>query len=189
MSSRLYDTTLFLLTFKGQIDAIVLMKTTQLLSPCFDASKKIYLMSVHVNKVELDICPLTGGIWFDRFEIKKFDEIHEDLTELLATLPKNPVKPEIVTGRSSPKHKGVIMQQQPYGPKGMNGVLTVDVCSVSAGIWLDHSELEKIRELYPKEQDRQKCVDAFVGHTFQLEAKKENHSFFGLSRLIMKLSQ
>lgn len=164
------------------------MKPTSLLSPCFPADKKVYLQGVKIHDVELDICPLTGGIWFDRFEIQKFDEAHEDLTDLLAAIPKNPIKAEILSLRKSPKHPQAVMQQQPYGPKGMNGTLIVDKCPMCAGIWLDYSEIQKIRELYPSAHDKAKAVDAFIKDTFDIKSTPQNHSALGLSKLIMKLT-
>lgn len=164
------------------------MKLTTLLSPCFAPEKKVYLQAVIVQGVELDICPLTGGIWFDRFEIQKFDESHEDLTELLSAIPKNPVKAEVLTSRRSPKHPQAIMQQQPYGPKGMNGALIVDKCPMSAGIWLDYAEILKIRELYPTAEEKNKAVKAFIDDAFQIKSTPEKHSSLGLSQLITKLA-
>jgi Zn-finger nucleic acid-binding protein len=164
------------------------MKPTTLLSPCFAPEKKIYLQAVHVQGVELDICPLTGGIWFDRFEIQKFDEAHEDLTELLAAIPKNPIKAEVLTSRKSPKHPQAVMQQQPYGPKGMNGALIIDKCPMCAGIWLDYAEILKIRELYPTAEDKKKAVDAFVGDSFDVKSIPQKHSALGLSRVLLKLT-
>lgn len=165
------------------------MKPTSLLSPCFAPDKKVYLQGVKIQDVELDICPLTGGIWFDRFEIQKFDEAHEDLTDLLATIPKNPTKAEVLTSRKSPKHPQAIMQQQPYGPKGMNGTLIVDKCPMCAGIWLDYSEILKIRELYPTSEDKKKAISAFVNEAFDAKSLPQKNSALGLSKLILKLAK
>ena len=164
------------------------MKKTELLSPCFESTRMIYLTAINIKNVELDICPKSGGIWFDRFEINKFDETHEDISEILKALPQNPTPPEILKARKSPKHPAVVMQQQPYGPKGMNGILTVDICSMSAGIWLDYLEIQKIRQLYPNETDRKKSVEEFVEKCFQLKNIDQKHSVLGLSKLILKLS-
>jgi Zn-finger nucleic acid-binding protein len=168
---------------------MIAMRPSKLLSPCFPAAESVYLNTITINGVELDICPKTGGIWFDRFEIKKFDESHEDLTDLLSALPKKIESPKITQGRQSPKHPGVIMQQRPYGPKATQGILTVDICPVCNGTWLDHSEIEKIRQLYPSDADREKCIQAFVNNSFGFNAKEEEHSALGMSRLILKLSQ
>jgi len=165
------------------------MKKIELLSPCFPPEKMIHLMAINIKNVELDICPKTGGIWFDRFEINKFDETHEDISELLKALPQSPILPEVLKSRKSPKHPAVVMQQQPYGPKGMNGILTVDICSMSAGIWLDYLEIQKLRELYPKESDRKKSVEDFVENSFQLKNEDQKHSVLGLSKLIFNLSK
>lgn len=146
--------------------------SSKLLSPNFYAEKKIYLESYTVSGVEIDICPVSAGIWFDRFELKKFDEVNEPLQEILDLLPKNPKPAEILTGRRSPKHPEAIMQQRPYGVKGRSGNLVVDICPVSAGIWLDHKELEKIRELYPTEDIMKKLSEDFVNEAFKGFSKK-----------------
>jgi Zn-finger nucleic acid-binding protein len=165
------------------------MKQTKLLSPCFPVQELIYLNSVTVSGAEIEICPKTGGLWFDRFEIQKFDETHEDLTDLLKALPQKVQNPKITQNRQSPKHPGVIMQQRPYGPKGAQGILTVDVCPVCNGTWLDYSEIQKIRELYPSDLEREKSIQAFVDNSFGLKSKEEPHSKLGISRLVLKLSQ
>ncbi len=139
----------------------------QLISPAYSEDNLIYLKPVKIHDVEIDICPLSGGVWFDRFELKKFDEAHESIDELLALLPTDPAPPEITSERRSPRHPEAIMHQQPYGPKGMNGVLTVDICPVCAGIWLDYNELQKIRELYPTEAEKQKLIKQFVDNAFK----------------------
>ena len=159
----------------------------QKLSPAFPPEKKVYLQTVIVVGLEIDICPLTGGIWFDRFELKKFDEAHEDLSELMKWLPKNPLKPEVLTGRQSPRHPQAKMQQQPYGPKGANGVLQVDICPISAGIWLDFQEIQKIRELYPQESDKTQAVQMFVNDTFSTQLKKAPQQSEGLKKILNKI--
>lgn len=142
------------------------------LSPAFPAEKKVYLETHKIKGVELEICPASGGIWFDRFEIKKFDESHECLKEILAVLPKNPKPAEVLHGRRSPKHPEAIMQQYPYGPKGAKGILTIDSCPISAGIWLDFNELQKIHELYPTEAEMKNLTEAFVNNAFKGFSKK-----------------
>lgn len=139
----------------------------KLRSPAYPIEKNIFLQSQSVNGIEIDVCPLSGGIWFDRFELKKFDEAHEPLISLLALLPKNPKAPEILKSRRSPKNPEAIMQQHPYGPKGANGALIVDTCPVSAGIWLDYNELQKIRELYPTEAEMKKLSEELVNNAFK----------------------
>jgi uncharacterized protein len=139
----------------------------ELLSPAYPKEKKIFLNAHTVHGVEIDICPLSGGIWFNRFELKKFDEQKEPLEEILALLPKNPIPAEILKNRKSPLHPEATMQQRPYGPKGTNGVLIVDICPVCAGIWLDYNELQKIRELYPTESEMKKLSEELVNNAFQ----------------------
>lgn len=165
------------------------MKKTNKLSPNFPAEKQIFLNAFTIGSVEVDVCPLSGGIWFDRFEVKNFDEAHEDINALLAALPKNPVPAEITKQRKSPSYPEMIMMQQPYGPKGMQGNLVVDICPKSSGIWLDYSEIQKMRKLYPKESDRQKCIEDFVNSTYKPQDQNVQHSRLGLSKLIFKLSE
>lgn len=151
------------------------MSNNLLLSPVFASEKKVYLQPVSVSGVEIDICPQSGGIWFDRFELDKFDEAHEDISELMKMIPQNPKAPEITSNRRSPRHPEAIMQQQPYGPKGAQGVLTIDTCPVCAGIWIDYQELQKMRDLYPTAADKQKAIQSFVNQTFK-DLKPQNDS-------------
>lgn len=141
-------------------------------SPAFPAEMGVYLEAHFINGVEVDVCPLSGGVWFDRFELKKFDEAHESLDEVIRLLPKNPKPAQVLTGRTSPRHPEAKMQQNPYGPKGMNGVLIVDTCPVCAGIWLDYNELQKIRELYPTEAEKFQLSHDLVNRAFKTLHKK-----------------
>ena len=45
------------------------------------------LVTKTVHGVDLDICDGgCGGVWFDAFELTKFDECHEEAEELLAVV-------------------------------------------------------------------------------------------------------
>lgn len=136
-------------------------------SPAFPLEASINLQRVKISGVEIHICPVSGGLWFERFEIQKFDEGHDNLTNLLQLIPKKPTYPEILKDRRSPRHPRVIMEQQAYGPRGTEGVLTIDRCPVSAGLWLDLYEIQKIRELYPSDDYRQRAVTSFANQAFK----------------------
>ncbi|MFN8790509.1 MAG: zf-TFIIB domain-containing protein [Bdellovibrionales bacterium] len=155
------------------------MSSKLLRSPAYPVEKNVFLQPVVVAGVEVDICPRSGGLWFDRFELDRFDEAHEDFHELLAMIPKNPEPPEILKSRRSPRHPEAIMHQQPYGPKGANGALTIDKCPVCAGIWLDFKELKKIRELYPKKADKEKAIEALVHDAFKHFPRTKSSKDFG----------
>jgi Zn-finger nucleic acid-binding protein len=146
------------------------MKKSNLLSPVFPKSDHVFMNTITVSGVEIDICPLSGGIWFDRFELDNFDEAHEDISKIMSALPEKVTPPKIMTERHCPRHPEITMMSQPFGPKGVNGVLQVDICGKCAGIWLDYSEINKIRELYPTAELKKKLSEAFVNDVFKNNA-------------------
>jgi Zn-finger nucleic acid-binding protein len=88
--------------------------------------------------VEIDICPLTKGIWLDLGELAAFTGLEADLPyfkdavshsrETLWPSPSAPCKLREI--RFHPEHEVVI-----------------DYCPQSGGIWLDPGELDKLRTI------------------------------------------
>ena len=113
------------------------------------------LVEIEVGGVKLDVCPATGGIWFDRFELDRFDEAHEAQAELLE-LPYDPsIVVDTTQRRRSPKAPEVVMMRQGFGA---DREIEIDVCPATGGIWLDRGELERIHALYPTAEDRKRAA-------------------------------
>ena len=122
------------------------------------------------EKTEVDVCENgCGGIWFDRFELKRFDEVHElNLETLLKTSKASPVDPS--QRYNCPRCQTFIMMRNLSGP---NSKVTVDVCPNCAGTWLDSGELSRIRAEYPTEAARIKAAE----NLFESILKKHKKSW------------
>ena len=135
---------------------------------------KTALDKLTVNNIELDICKAgCGGIWFDQFEFKKFDEPHEFAGETLL---------EIETGwkittidhkaqRQCPRCEDAKLVQHFYSPKQQ---IEIDECYQCGGIWLDYGELIRIRNIFGSEQAR----SDYAHHHLHKEFKQELDTFF-----------
>ncbi|MFW5782823.1 MAG: zf-TFIIB domain-containing protein, partial [Candidatus Muiribacteriaceae bacterium] len=121
-----------------------------------------------VNGIEIDICDQgCGGIWFDNYELKKFDEPHEMIDEdVLNMKPK--IKPTIEKKRKCPKCGDVVMLQHFFSVKRQ---VTVDECPACGGVWLDSGELKDIRLQYVTEEEREKAADKVFGEVFSGDMK------------------
>ncbi len=111
-----------------------------------------YLQQIVVEDITLDVCEGgCGGIWFDNYELKKFDEPHEPAGEALNIKRDDNLSVDHSPQRPCPKCDGVIMMRHFFSVKYE---VEVDECGQCGGIWLDYGELEKIRGLFETEADR-----------------------------------
>ena len=99
------------------------------------------LNEVSVGGVLIDICESgCGGVWFDRDELAKLDEVHEPAPNLVAPVPgvehRNPFP------RKCPRCDQNNMAVQYYDSESP---VEIDACWQCGGIWLDRGELEQIR--------------------------------------------
>lgn len=113
-----------------------------------------------VQGVTLDAC-LEGcaGIWFDPFELKKFDEASESADELLALAPAKALALGDEQKRPCPKCPGITMMKHFSSVKRE---VRIDTCPQCGGQWLDHGELAKIRSEFATETERKAAAVAFV---------------------------
>ena len=102
------------------------------------------LTETQVGSVAVDICQGgCGGIWFDAFELKKVDELHEAAGEHLVSIQRDPTRQVDATRkRACPRCEGVKLKRHLFNPKS---TVEVDHCPNCAGYWLDAGELKKIR--------------------------------------------
>jgi Zn-finger nucleic acid-binding protein len=90
-----------------------------------------------------------GGIWFDHRELAKVNRQHPDPDAKIADLAFNPkVRVHDDDVRECPKCDGVTLEKKLHC---LGSGVIMDVCPECQGLWLDHGELEKIREaLHPR---------------------------------------
>lgn len=119
------------------------------------------LSQKEIAGITVDVCSGgCGGIWFDNFELKKFDEQHEAAGQELLDIPRDPsCAVDLAKRRSCPRCTDTIMMQHLFSP---NDRVTIDECPKCGGIWLDTGELAAIRTRFATEAERQTAAQAFL---------------------------
>lgn len=123
------------------------------------------LQEMTVGDVTVDVCKGgCGGIWFDQFEFKKFDEPHESQGQALLEIERNPALTIDHTKRlKCPRCDNVVMMRHFFSVKKE---VDVDECPGCGGFWLDAGELCKIRSLFNTEEERHKAADEYFSEVF-----------------------
>ncbi len=147
------------------------------------------LQEMTVGDVAVDVCKGgCGGVWFDNFEIKKFDEPHESAGEALLDIERDEGLIVDHTKRlKCPKCDDVVMMRHFFSVK--KGV-EVDECPGCAGFWLDAGELRKIRGLFKTEEERHEAAEEYFEEVFgdRLRAMKaESEEKLAKTRKIVSL--
>ena len=135
------------------------------------------LQQVTAGDVTVDVCKGgCGGMWFDNFEIKKFDEPHEQAGLSLLDIERDEsVAVDRAKRLKCPKCDDVVMMRHFFSVKRE---VELDECPGCGGFWLDAGELPRIRGLYATEQEREKAAeeyfnDLFGGQFKQMHAENE----------------
>ena len=135
------------------------------------------LTAVTIKGIEIEFSTGCGGVWFDNFELEKFDEINEEAGAVLAEHMKSFHVPLLNEGArlKCPKDTDVVMMRRFYSPKHQ---VEIDECPQCGGIWLDAEELSGIRELFPTEKDLKRAGKEFVKKVMDSQELKafENES-------------
>lgn len=116
--------------------------------------------------VELDVCASgCGGVWFDQFEFRKFDEPHEAAATALLSLEAAETRPSEEDDRfACPRcDDDVVLRRRFFSTKRQ---VEVDECPACAGVWLDVGELRELRELFPSETARKEAAAAYFDEVF-----------------------
>lgn len=101
------------------------------------------LTALFVEDIEVDACHGgCGGLWFDNFELAKFDEPHEPVDDTLLIVPLDPaVHPDTEAKRNCPKC-AVPMMRHYFSQQRRTHM---DSCPQCGGNWLDAGELAQVR--------------------------------------------
>lgn len=123
------------------------------------------LQQMTAGDVTVDVCKGgCGGIWFDNFELKKFDEPHESVGEQLLEIERGESVTIDRTKRlKCPKCDDVVMMRHFFSVKKQ---VEVDECPDCGGFWLDAGELRQIRSLFKTEQERHKAAEEYFEEVF-----------------------
>jgi len=141
-----------------------------------------------VVDVTLDVCEGgCGGIWFDNFELKKFDEPHESAGQELLEIERDESIIVDHTKRLKCPNCGTIMMRHFFSVKKN---VEVDECPGCAGFWLDAGELREIRSLFNTEEERHKAANDYFMEVFGrelAEAKAEDQEKLNRTRKIANM--
>ncbi len=123
------------------------------------------LTQVVTGGVTVDVCDGgCGGIWFDNFELQKFDEPNENADALLLNVVKDEtVHVEHNLRRYCPKCEDIVMMRHFFSPRRE---IEVDECPQCGGYWLDSGELATLRDQYPSEPARRKAAEDYFNEVF-----------------------
>ena len=124
-----------------------------------------------VAGVELDICQYgCGGIWFDQFEFRKFDEPHEYADAVLDLQVNSNHRVDQDRKRHCARCADQVMLRRYYSPKQS---IAIDECAMCGGIWLDYGELGQIRNMFKSHEEFHDYARDFLQKEFggELTAK------------------
>ena len=119
------------------------------------------MKKVKVTDVTVDVCDGgCGGLWFDQFELRKFDEPHEEGGEPLLLVERNPsVSVDRTEKLRCPKCPDSVMMRHFFSSKRQ---VEVDECPTCAAFWLDVGELAQIRTLFPSDEARRQAAREYM---------------------------
>jgi Zn-finger nucleic acid-binding protein len=113
---------------------------------CETAELKTESRGEGAEVVEIDICPSCRGIWLDAAELSKIDDnffIDIERMELSRTAPtRDDLELRCPRCAGAP----TLVKAHPRVQKA----LIIDTCPECRGFWLDHGELEKVRDVSDK---------------------------------------
>ncbi len=130
------------------------------------------LSQITADDITVDVCQGgCGGIWFDQFELKKFDEPHEKAGGILLDIERN----EGLNIDYSKCHKcpkcniDVVMMRHFFSIKRQ---VAVDECPQCGGFWLDAGELGKIRKQFDSEEEKRNAAKRYFDEVFDPQIAK-----------------
>lgn len=119
------------------------------------------LKPVELGDVVVDLSESCGGVFFDRFELQRFDDDVEFDGERLAQLMSQWEDSTIDHEQriKCPNCPDVVMMRRAYSPLRK---IELDECPACAGIWLDSGELSTLRRELPNEEARNEVGKKFI---------------------------
>ena len=124
------------------------------------------LEQITVSDIEVDICKGgCGGIWFDNYELKKFDKKHDSTGEELLHIERDEnIAVDYTQKRKCPKCDEIIMMRHFYSTKKE---VEIDECPQCGGFWLDSGELERIRNLFENEAEKKEASKKYFSEVLK----------------------
>lgn len=123
------------------------------------------LTSRSVAGVSVDVCSGgCGGVWFDRFELQKFDEPTEHAgIELLDIQRRSGFQVDYNWQIKCPRCLDSVLIRHFSSVKYE---VEVDECPACGGYWLDVGELRRIRLEFQSEQERREAAHRYFQEVF-----------------------
>ena len=119
------------------------------------------MVEVEIQGIVVDVSSGCGGVWFDNFELRKFDEQHEAAGQELMRLMEQYHQPVADPEKRlrCPKDSDIVMMRRFFSSKRL---VALDECPACGGIWLDPGELAEIHKLYKTEAEREEAGQKFA---------------------------
>jgi Zn-finger nucleic acid-binding protein len=152
------------------------MADTKEIIKCPACGKEMTKVFIDGANISIDICTEgCGGMLFDNRELEKFDEKSENAEEIL-----NKVRGKNFTPVDEKKHRICPVCNSIMVKNGAaNGEVMIDLCNVCGAKFLDHGELERIREASDKDYV-ETPQNKIMFDTLEKNAPKEAIGSFGL---------
>src|SRR3990172_4121087 len=136
------------------------------------------LSEVVVNGVTLNACTTRcGGIWFDQFELRKFDEPYEPAGDVPTLKRAAGVTIDPNKVRMCPTCVSIRLTRHFFSIKRQ---VAIEECPRCGGYWLDAGELLAIRSEFPTQKDRIRAAEEYFedvfGPEFRAQAQKDQAS-------------
>lgn len=131
------------------------------------------LKEIEVCGVMVDISEACGGVWFDNFELSRFDEAHKSAGDELMKIMDQYRNDDIDLKEKikCPRCTDVVLHRHYFSVKR---TVEIDECPECGGVWLDPGELANIRAEYKTEKERNAEGAKFVDDIYaESELKKE----------------
>lgn len=139
---------------------------------CGNTMEKIFIPSAGIN---LDICTDgCGGIYFDNREFGMFDESNEDISKILEKVQgKKFAKVNEEMTRVCPNCGAKMVKNH----SSINQAIEVDDCYSCGGKFLDNSELQKIRQEYQNNDERDEDILRYVYKEVGIELAEQDRRY------------
>ncbi|WP_051327520.1 zf-TFIIB domain-containing protein [Desulfatibacillum aliphaticivorans] len=123
------------------------------------------LTEMTAGDVKVDACQNgCGGIWFDRFELKKLADPRESDGESLLELNRDPeVSVDLEARKKCPACADMVMMRHFFSPKK---AVEVEECPQCGGHWLDCGELGEIRSWKLSDKERFEATQEYFSEIF-----------------------
>lgn len=134
--------------------------------PLLSPDTGLPLQPLDFASVQLNVCPQTGGIWFDRGEIARLRELN-DIAPLDAQVKSGETQPTIAPGSRKCPNDGSSLAQFYYAE---DHNIRLDSCPVCGGVWADHESLDNLATHVARETRE---VEPLTAHTMPANLSPE----------------